>query len=758
MSGQYSANQFNDAFSAKRLGNWETTVRHPGKFGSKRQGPTEVIADDRGHLLPHISRAGFSSPWGDHKAYVWETVGYGIPPKTDSNPPKARPKIAPKLPKFFKKPTKLPKLPAKRPQGVKPAVDPILNQLRERRLPIIWMVGLPTERIQKLREKFCEELSRALDYAYININDSIERWKLRQGVRFAEPVPCTGNLKENIPPSSSLPTRHKLQSAFQPASICIPAQISPSLLNQVIAYDKTPDRAALAYAYHVNIHRQSRQRQATAVSQVAQQFDPITGEEIQMNSPGNMIQFDLGQPFTRDKLMDLLKFAMVESNPTKGYIIDGVFLEEGDGSTSCSGSMYKHIKNYPNLTDEPKVNFFDPCYSEPEGDVSDAFLSPVNSAITTSRSVVEKVKDPIQEDIQEMINAHLPVIWVLGFRQADDEIRKWYDYDDINQSDIRSKVMSRIHCMSKVIMDKKESLTSEKTVELIKYAMLLSSESTNGYILDEFPISMAEGSLFEQQLYPCTSLVYFLNFTWTTNKSVEPDVQSPINLHREELYSEEMVEKVCNHHGYKAIKVWNAEDLDEHGMTAISNIIAECISASRNGQVPTTHSQLRSPCFRNLIMPEDEHINNDLLYDNYFPENTTRKPTVQRAQKVSALGSNRLVDLSDIESSQQSNDEDEANSEDNSLENTAHRECSQSDVEEATELIDLDNEEEQALLTEVVDLTENDDDVKNIWSGNEGDGTCLDVPNQQEMQPISTDDTNKKLEPFELDEGGGGDW
>jgi hypothetical protein len=344
-----------------------------------------------------------------------------------------------------------------------------------------------------------------------------------------------------------------------------------------------------------------------------------------------------------------------------------------------------------------------------------------------------------------------------NYLNLDSEIIKWYEYEggSTEFQDIRSKILDRVHAMSKDIVEKKESLTAEKIVELIKYAMVLSPEGSTGYIFDEFPTSMAEGTLFEQQLYPCTSLVYFLNFTWTTNKSVEPDVHLPEHLRREELYSEEMVEKLCNHHGYKAIKVWNAEDLDEHGMTAISNIIAECINSSRDGRVPTAHSQLGSPCFRNLVVAEEgpaDDILDNQLYVNYFPENQFRKPSGKKA----GIQDNSRGDenLSRYETSQEFNDEDDQveSESDGSIQTQEEAACSQTEVE--TDIEEINNEE---LITEVIDLTE-DDILQGTWSGDDGDKSAPEDNISEEEKPVGNEPNSKDGEPFERDEYGGGDW
>ncbi|XP_074785144.1 protein Flattop [Athene noctua] len=69
MAARYGAGQYEDAFSSRRLQNW--SVPRPGRqCPSLREGSTQIIADDRGHLLPTVPRSQ-ASPWGTFVA-TWE--------------------------------------------------------------------------------------------------------------------------------------------------------------------------------------------------------------------------------------------------------------------------------------------------------------------------------------------------------------------------------------------------------------------------------------------------------------------------------------------------------------------------------------------------------------------------------------------------------------------------------------------------------------------------------------------------------------
>uniref|UniRef100_A0A8D0FQ17 Protein Flattop n=1 Tax=Strix occidentalis caurina TaxID=311401 RepID=A0A8D0FQ17_STROC len=68
--------QYEDAFSSRRLQNW--SVPRPGRQRpSLREGSTQIIADDRGHLLPTVPRSQ-ASPWGTFVG-TWE-MPLRIPP------------------------------------------------------------------------------------------------------------------------------------------------------------------------------------------------------------------------------------------------------------------------------------------------------------------------------------------------------------------------------------------------------------------------------------------------------------------------------------------------------------------------------------------------------------------------------------------------------------------------------------------------------------------------------------------------------
>ncbi|XP_063002338.1 protein Flattop [Elgaria multicarinata webbii] len=76
MATHYSSGQYEDAYIARNLQNWNlprVSKEHP----SAREGYTQFIANDRGHLLPSIPRSK-ASPWGTYMG-TWD-MPLKIPP------------------------------------------------------------------------------------------------------------------------------------------------------------------------------------------------------------------------------------------------------------------------------------------------------------------------------------------------------------------------------------------------------------------------------------------------------------------------------------------------------------------------------------------------------------------------------------------------------------------------------------------------------------------------------------------------------
>lgn len=69
MASNFSANQYEKEFTAKRLGNWEVPHWYP-EHPIRRTETTKIIADDKGHLLPNVQRPK-SSAWGRYLS-TWQ--------------------------------------------------------------------------------------------------------------------------------------------------------------------------------------------------------------------------------------------------------------------------------------------------------------------------------------------------------------------------------------------------------------------------------------------------------------------------------------------------------------------------------------------------------------------------------------------------------------------------------------------------------------------------------------------------------------
>ena len=65
MASNFSANQYEKTFKSTCLCNWEVPHWYP-KHPRRRTTTTQIISNDRGHLLPNVERPK-SSPWGRFK-------------------------------------------------------------------------------------------------------------------------------------------------------------------------------------------------------------------------------------------------------------------------------------------------------------------------------------------------------------------------------------------------------------------------------------------------------------------------------------------------------------------------------------------------------------------------------------------------------------------------------------------------------------------------------------------------------------------
>ncbi|XP_074837539.1 protein Flattop [Carettochelys insculpta] len=102
MATNYRAGQYEDAFTAQNLQNW-TLPKLYKEHPSAREGYTQFIANDRGHLLPSVPRSK-TSPWGTFMG-TWE-MPLKIPP-AKLNLTSRSPAAASRLTDWIHKSTKL---------------------------------------------------------------------------------------------------------------------------------------------------------------------------------------------------------------------------------------------------------------------------------------------------------------------------------------------------------------------------------------------------------------------------------------------------------------------------------------------------------------------------------------------------------------------------------------------------------------------------------------------------------------------------
>uniref|UniRef100_A0A5F8GAU4 Protein Flattop n=1 Tax=Monodelphis domestica TaxID=13616 RepID=A0A5F8GAU4_MONDO len=76
MASNYSANQYDNSFKPKYLQNW-CLAKESTKLPETHDGYTQIIANDRGHLLPSVPRSK-TSPWGTFMS-TWK-MPLQIPP------------------------------------------------------------------------------------------------------------------------------------------------------------------------------------------------------------------------------------------------------------------------------------------------------------------------------------------------------------------------------------------------------------------------------------------------------------------------------------------------------------------------------------------------------------------------------------------------------------------------------------------------------------------------------------------------------
>lgn len=119
-------------------------------------------------------------------------------------------------------------------------------------------------------------------------------------------------------------------------------------------------------------------------------------------------------------------------------------------------------------------------------------------------------KTPLKE-------AKLPIIWVLGGpgsgkgTQCDKIVAK-YGFTHLSSGDLlRAEVQSGSERGKQLtsIMEKGELVPMFVVLDLLAEAMLSKLGGSKGFLIDGYPREVAQGKAFEEEVAPCTKIIYF---------------------------------------------------------------------------------------------------------------------------------------------------------------------------------------------------------------------------------------------------------
>lgn len=120
-------------------------------------------------------------------------------------------------------------------------------------------------------------------------------------------------------------------------------------------------------------------------------------------------------------------------------------------------------------------------------------------------------------DKTPLINAKLPVIWVLGGpgsgkgTQCDKIVAK-YGFTHLSSGDLlRNEVQSGSERGKQLsqIMEKGDLVPMFVVLDLLAEAMIGKLEGSKGFLIDGYPREVAQGEEFEKEITPCTKILYF---------------------------------------------------------------------------------------------------------------------------------------------------------------------------------------------------------------------------------------------------------
>uniref|UniRef100_A0A0P4WDJ8 adenylate kinase n=1 Tax=Scylla olivacea TaxID=85551 RepID=A0A0P4WDJ8_SCYOL len=122
-----------------------------------------------------------------------------------------------------------------------------------------------------------------------------------------------------------------------------------------------------------------------------------------------------------------------------------------------------------------------------------------------------------QLDLAPLRDAKLPVIFVLGGPGCGkgtqcEKIVKQYGFTHLSSGDLLRDEVSSGSERGKAlnaIMEKGDLVPLEVVLDLLAEAMLKRVSTSKGFLIDGYPREQAQGVQFEQNILPCTKVLYF---------------------------------------------------------------------------------------------------------------------------------------------------------------------------------------------------------------------------------------------------------
>lgn len=181
-------------------------------------------------------------------------------------------------------------------------------------------------------------------------------------------------------------------------------------------------------------------------------------------------------------------------------------------------------------------------------------------------------------DVTPLRESNLPIIFVLGGPGSGKgtqcaKIVEKYGYTHLSSGDLlREEVASGTERGKQLveIMQRGELVSLEVVLDLLKEAMLSKLASSKGFLIDGYPREVAQGIQFEEEISPCTMVIYFdvsdlvmmdrLKNRGLTSGRVD-DNEETIRKRLETFHNHSL--PVVEHYGAKCIKISGENDPEE---------------------------------------------------------------------------------------------------------------------------------------------------------------------------------------------------